>query len=94
MTPHEAFEDMYQHLEKISKEFGIDYTYLNTLKLVIEERKLKKVPNTIIKFAKAYNKTLDMLYRNCVTISKKYNSENKIHLTYLRKQIDLIQKEL
>lgn len=85
---------MYQHLEKISESFGIDYTYLNTLKLVIEERKLKKVPNTIIKFAKSYNKTLDILYRNCVTISKQYNSENKIHLIYIRKQIDIIQKEL
>ena len=94
MNPVASFEDIYNHIANISKEFGINYTYLNTIRMVLDEGKLKKVDGSIVKFAKSYNKTLDELYLACEKSSKQMNDKNKVHLFVVKQYIDIIKKNI
>lgn len=88
----QSYENIYIQIKKISDEWDINYTYLNTLKMVIEDNKIKKVDGSIVKFAREYNKTLDKLYEVSEKHAKQANNKNKLHLFVLRNFVDIIKR--
>ena len=84
------FENIYNKIKLISSEFKINYTYLNTIKMVIDENKI----NDNSEVAISVNKTMNKLYETCEKYSKKANDKRKVHLFVFREFIDIIQMNI
>lgn len=89
-----VFDNIYDDIETISESFKINHTYLNTLKMVIDEYRLKKISGSLVKFGKEYNKLLDSLYDSCKKHSEQANGKNKVHLFVLKDFINIIKENI
>lgn len=98
-TTQKAFDSLdiiYNKIEAASDNFEINYTYLNTLNLILKDSKIRysRKDRKIKPFIMAYNKLLDDLYKACKKQSKQMNDKNKLHLVFVKQYIDIIKKNL
>lgn len=87
-------DGIYNQIESASKTFKINYTYLNTLRLILNDAKLPIKDDGIRAFCINYNKTLDNLYKVCEKQSKLNNDKEKIHLRFVKEYIEIIKTNI
>lgn len=92
MNPSESLLDTFKTIKNASKPFGVNYTTLDIIKSELDARKLTKVSGSIVKFAREYNKTLDLIYEACEVQSKANNDTGKLHLMFVRNYFEIAIK--
>lgn len=90
---NKSFDDIVKTSEKICKEFNVEKLPLITFRLVIDNSKLKMIDESdaLMNFQKAFNQTLEILYKFCQVQSKK---DNAVSMFVLKRGIESMKKGL
>lgn len=88
------FDQIYTTAFRVTREFNNEYIPLNTLKVITDKSKFKKVDKGMAKFIKLYNELMATLYECSESYCKEQGLQKGLPLSVLKMFINQIKINL